>query len=178
MNRSISLATILALGLCTPAFAQTAPATTAPPATATGAGSAPSSTSGSSMSSGPSAGGLQLGDGQGMSTTTTSTMAVQFMTVSPTDNVTSRLIGVDVYNNQNEKVGDIEDFVIADGKTISGVIIGVGGFLGMGERYVAVAPSNLVLRRENNNVWRARLNTSKEDLSKAPTFDYSRTKPN
>jgi sporulation protein YlmC with PRC-barrel domain len=48
----------------------------------------------------------------------------------------SKLAGVDVYNEQNEKIGDISD-VDKSGKA-SAVIIGVGGFLGMGEHLVLV----------------------------------------
>ncbi|TNC12689.1 PRC-barrel domain containing protein [Methylobacterium terricola] len=114
-------------------------------------------------------------DDKGMTTVNTSTMAVRFITSKPTDMVTSRLKGVNVYNNKNENLGEIEDFVITDGKTVNGVIISVGGFLGMGERYIAVDPSNLVIHKDGNTV-KAMLNTSKDDLSKAPTFDYSKTK--
>jgi hypothetical protein len=51
----------------------------------------------------------------------------------------SKLIGVDVYNEANEKVGDIEELILDKSGKIENVVLGVGGFLGMGERYVAVA---------------------------------------
>ncbi len=114
-------------------------------------------------------------DDKGMTTVNTTTMAVHFITSKPTDMVTSRLKGVNVYNNKNENLGEIEDFVITDGKMVNGVIISVGGFLGMGERYVAVDPANLVIHKDGNTV-KAMLNTTKDDLSKAPSFDYSKTK--
>jgi sporulation protein YlmC with PRC-barrel domain len=50
----------------------------------------------------------------------------------------SKLSGVDVYNEQNEKIGDISDVILdKSGKAVN-VVIGVGGFLGMGEHMVAV----------------------------------------
>ncbi|MGE4218912.1 MAG: PRC-barrel domain-containing protein [Alphaproteobacteria bacterium] len=50
----------------------------------------------------------------------------------------TRIEGVEVYNGQNEKIGDIDDVLIdRDGK-VEAVVIGVGGFLGLGERNVAV----------------------------------------
>jgi sporulation protein YlmC with PRC-barrel domain len=50
----------------------------------------------------------------------------------------SKLIGVDVYNDANEKVGDIEELILDKSGKIETVVLGVGGFLGMGEHYVAV----------------------------------------
>src|SRR5450755_173247 len=51
----------------------------------------------------------------------------------------SKLIGVDVYKEANEKVGDIEELILDKSGKIEHVVLGVGGFLGMGEHYVAVA---------------------------------------
>jgi sporulation protein YlmC with PRC-barrel domain len=51
----------------------------------------------------------------------------------------SKLLGVDVYNEANEKVGDIEELILDKSGKIEHVVLGVGGFLGMGEHYVAVA---------------------------------------
>jgi len=50
----------------------------------------------------------------------------------------SKLIGVDVYNNQNEKIGDINEVLVDPSGKLAGVVIGVGGFLGMGEHDVMV----------------------------------------
>jgi sporulation protein YlmC with PRC-barrel domain len=50
----------------------------------------------------------------------------------------SKLVGVDVYNQNNEKIGDVDDIVLSKGGKIDAVVLAVGGFLGMGERYVAV----------------------------------------
>jgi sporulation protein YlmC with PRC-barrel domain len=50
----------------------------------------------------------------------------------------SKLIGVDVYNEANEKVGDIEELILDKSGKVEHVVLGVGGFLGMGEHYVAV----------------------------------------
>ncbi len=51
---------------------------------------------------------------------------------------TSKLIGVDVYNSANEKIGDINELITgADGK-IDTIVVGVGGFLGIGEHNVGI----------------------------------------
>jgi sporulation protein YlmC with PRC-barrel domain len=55
----------------------------------------------------------------------------------------SKLVGVDVYNEGNEKIGDINEIILDKSGKVANVIIGVGGFLGMGEHYVAVAYDKL-----------------------------------
>ena len=51
---------------------------------------------------------------------------------------TSKLIGLDVYNNNNEKIGDIDELMMQQSGQIELVVIGVGGFLGIGEHRVAL----------------------------------------
>ena len=51
---------------------------------------------------------------------------------------TSKLIGVDVYNNNDEKIGDISELISDANGKIDTVVIGVGGFLGIGQSDVAV----------------------------------------
>lgn len=50
----------------------------------------------------------------------------------------SKLDGVDVYNDRNEKIGEIDEVLLDRKGQVEAVIIGVGGFLGLGERHVAV----------------------------------------
>lgn len=52
---------------------------------------------------------------------------------------TSKLVGLNVYNNENESIGSINDLLTDKSGNIKGVVIGVGGFLGVGEHLVAVA---------------------------------------
>ncbi len=51
----------------------------------------------------------------------------------------SKLVHVDVYNEANEKIGDINDVILDRSGNVAKVILGVGGVLGLGEHYVAVA---------------------------------------
>jgi hypothetical protein len=55
----------------------------------------------------------------------------------------SKLVGLNVYNDQNEKIGSIVQLMVDKNGTIQSVVIGVGGFLGMGERDVAVKFADL-----------------------------------
>src|SRR4051794_1912741 len=51
----------------------------------------------------------------------------------------SKLVGVNVYNDSNESLGSINDLLTDKSGNIKAVVIGVGGFLGVGEHLVAVA---------------------------------------
>jgi PRC-barrel domain len=55
----------------------------------------------------------------------------------------SKLLGLNVYNDQNEKLGDINEMMVDPSGKIAGYVIGVGGFLGMGEHSIIVEPSKL-----------------------------------
>lgn len=143
---------------------------TSTPASPTQSAPAPNSSNQSSTAAQPSAGsgGIRMGEAA-------PPVVVRFVTMRPADTMSSVLIGTDVYNNNNEKIGDIEDLVIQDGKTITGVVVSTGGFLGMGERYVLLEPSSVVLSQKDGNT-RAFINTTKDDLKNAPAFSYSKKK--
>jgi sporulation protein YlmC with PRC-barrel domain len=51
----------------------------------------------------------------------------------------SKLLGINVYNDANEKIGDINEVILDKSGKVANVILGVGGFLGVGEHYVAIA---------------------------------------
>ena len=55
----------------------------------------------------------------------------------------SKLMGLDVYNEANEKLGDINELILDETGKVSAVVIGVGGFLGMGEYDIAVSMDKL-----------------------------------
>ena len=55
----------------------------------------------------------------------------------------SKLVGLNVYNEQNEKLGDISEVLIDTSGKVTGVVIGVGGFLGIGQRDIMVGLDKL-----------------------------------
>lgn len=55
----------------------------------------------------------------------------------------SKLIGLNVYNAQNEKIGSIKELMLNKNGSLDSAVIAVGGFLGVGERDVAVKFSDL-----------------------------------
>jgi len=78
----------------------------------------------------------------------------------------SKLVGVNVYNDANEKIGDINDVILDKSGKVENVILGVGGFLGMGEHLVAVAFDKL---KWVNEPVRSTVSTSNEPGAKPAT---------
>jgi hypothetical protein len=78
--------------------------------------------------------------GQNQASSSSSTRGAGFITEGRPDLWrASKLTGLNVYNENGEKIGDINEVLVdRDGKA-EAVVIGVGGFLGLGERDVAVA---------------------------------------
>jgi PRC-barrel domain len=100
------------------------------------------------------------------------TVVLRFYTVQPVDTVASRLLRTDVYNLQSERIGRIEDLVIGGGRDVAAVVIGVGGFLGIDERYVALPPQAVVLTRQPSGSLRAVVDATRDSLRNAPEFKY------
>lgn len=100
----------------------------------------------------------------------------RFLTSAEDAGMASTLIGESVYTStaeDAESVGDINDLVLGSDGSIDAAIIGVGGFLGLGEKNVAVSYDNLKLTREDDGTQYVVLETSKEELESAPEFDVS-----
>ena len=73
----------------------------------------------------------------------------------------------------HDAIGDINNLVVAQDGSVDAVIIGVGGFLGMGEKNVAVPFDSLSWSVDANGKPVAYLNATKDDLQNAPSFDVS-----
>jgi sporulation protein YlmC with PRC-barrel domain len=97
-----------------------------------------------------------------------------------TDGLASKLIGFPVYSssaNDAEKIGEINDLVINEGGDVSAVLIGVGGFLGVGEKNVAVDYNDLQWTTAEDNTERLVLETTKEALNAAPAVETRDDEP-
>lgn len=97
---------------------------------------------------------------------------VIFYRLGPTDMRMSQLIGSDVRNLQNDNVGEIEDIIFDNNRNVRAVIVSVGGFLGIGERHVAIDPSSMVVSRNDDGDVEAIVNTTRDDLKNAPEFRF------
>jgi sporulation protein YlmC with PRC-barrel domain len=96
-------------------------------------------------------------------------------TLQSSDNLASKLIGQSVYASTASdapEVGKIKDLVISDPDTVSAAILGVGGFLGVNEKNVAVDYAALQWSAGTDGKPRAVLNTTKDELLAAPDFVF------
>jgi hypothetical protein len=95
-----------------------------------------------------------------------------FYAVRPVDMTASNLMRTEVYNLQDEHIGRIEDLVIGGGREVAAVVVGVGGFLGLGQRYAALPPGAVVLTRQPNGSMRAIVDATRDQLRNAPEFKF------
>src|ERR1700744_5061950 len=81
----------------------------------------------------------------------------------------------DVYDQSNTKIGQIMDVLVGQDGQVSALIVGVGGFLGAGEKDVAVSFNTVKATRKDNKVYLT-MNTTKDALKSAPGFKYDSDK--
>ena len=80
------------------------------------------------------------------------------------------LIGQTVLAPDKTKIGSISDLILSkDGKTVQGFVIGVGGFLGIGEKSVAMKIDRLQIGQDTDGL-QLTMDAKKEELSSAPSF--------
>jgi len=147
---------IAALALPVSAFAQTttAPSPSAPPAAAAPHATAPTATA--PQAAAPASASHIL---------PATTQASRHMR---DDQIrASKLIGAAVYDSADQKIGTVDELVLNPDGKVADVVLGVGGFLGAGEKHVAVAMAEL--KRGKND--RFVLNTTKDALKQMANFD-------
>jgi sporulation protein YlmC with PRC-barrel domain len=83
----------------------------------------------------------------------------------------SDLMGTQVYAGENESLGEINDVLLAEDGRLKAVVVGVGGFLGIAERDVAVPWEALEVSREEDQDLLLRLDVTREQLENAPEFE-------
>jgi hypothetical protein len=79
-----------------------------------------------------------------------------------------------VYDPANNKIGEIKDVLLSQDGKVSALIVGVGGFLGMGEKDVAV-PFDAIKHTTRDNKIYLTMDATKDALKAAPGFKYNRT---
>jgi sporulation protein YlmC with PRC-barrel domain len=82
-----------------------------------------------------------------------------------------QLLDKDVYNDKNQEIGEIKDVIVSPKKTVSWAIIGVGGFLGIADKLVAI-PMNQLALTGNKLILKG---ATKEALKAMPEFHYLAT---
>ena len=103
-------------------------------------------------------------------TTTLGVPATETTTLARGWSAKKQILGKPVYNDHNERLGDVDDIIVAPDKSLSYAIIGVGGFLGLGEHYVAI-PFNQFKSGDGKYVLPG---ATKDTLKAIPTFNYAK----
>jgi sporulation protein YlmC with PRC-barrel domain len=97
--------------------------------------------------------------------------ADRFVTLQPADQwLASQFTGQAVSNAAGETIGDINDLLFDKNGRIANVVIGVGGFLGMGQKDVAIPYSDLAITADSNGRRVIKVELSRERLHTAPEF--------
>lgn len=86
----------------------------------------------------------------------------------------SKLIGATVYGNENESIGEINDVLIGEDGSVRAAIVGVGGFIGIGEKNVAIPFANLDIKRkpDSSAIDKITVSYTKDQLKNAPKFAF------
>lgn len=135
-------------------------------------GGAPGETSGTTM--GPGAGSSMRGP-NATGGATTGAPARLMTTLPPHAMAVSNWYDQNVYDQQDKKLGEIKDMLLDRGGKVEAVIVSVGGFLGIGEKDVAV-PFDAVTPTQRENKFWLTMNVNKDELRSAPGFRYDRSK--
>jgi hypothetical protein len=85
----------------------------------------------------------------------------------------SKLIGTSVKNSTNEPIGSINEVILGKDGKVAAVVIGVGGFLGMGEHEVAVNFNSLRLSDDGNGKTLVSMDATKDSLKAAPQWTWA-----
>ena len=86
----------------------------------------------------------------------------------------SKFKGTNVVGNDNEKIGDVSDILFDKNGKIEAYVLGVGGFLGIGAKDVALAPSAFQVvpgDKSKNESDKLKLSMTKDELKQASTFE-------
>lgn len=83
---------------------------------------------------------------------------------------TSKVVGSAVVNEAKEQIGTVDDLIVTKDGTVPYAVISVGGFLGVGTKYVVV-PANLLVMQDKQIVLTG---ASKDSLKSLPEFTYAK----
>ena len=101
-------------------------------------------------------------------------MPVPIMTAPPPGKTVTKYYKQSV-DPAKDKIGTVDDVIIGDNGQVAGLIIGVGGFLGAGEKDVGV-PLNAVHAEMKDGAWYLTMDTTKDALKSAQGFTFDKEK--
>ncbi|WP_019997826.1 PRC-barrel domain-containing protein [Aureimonas ureilytica] len=95
-------------------------------------------------------------------------------TLGADEYLASNLVGDNVYGGattDSDRIGEINNLIVSSDGRVDGIVIGVGGFLGIGQKDVGVPFDNVSMTRGENNEPHAMLAASRDQLKNAPSFE-------
>jgi hypothetical protein len=78
-----------------------------------------------------------------------------------------------VYGPDQKKIGDVDDVLLDKSGKVTGLVVGVGGFLGMGSKDVIISFADVNVQKKDNSWWLS-INETKDSLKAAQGFTYDR----
>ena len=91
---------------------------------------------------------------------------------NPDQHLASKFSGTDVVGTDEAKIGDVSDVLFDKDNKVIAYIVGVGGFLGIGSKDVAIAPSSFQpVPGKDASEMKLRLSMTKDELKAAPAFE-------
>lgn len=83
------------------------------------------------------------------------------------------LIGAEVTNTAGDEVGEVTDLVIGENNTVSAAIVSVGGFLGVGDKEVAIALADLTVTPVEDGAYRVVVAATRDQLEAMPEVELN-----
>jgi sporulation protein YlmC with PRC-barrel domain len=100
--------------------------------------------------------------------------AANTMTAAPAESWTvTNYYKQNVYDPKESKIGSVDDVLVDKSGKVTGLVVGVGGFLGAGEKDVIV-PFTAVKTQKKDDKWWLTLDETKDSLKSAPGFTYDK----
>ena len=100
---------------------------------------------------------------------------------SPDQWLASKFKGTDVVGADDQKIGDVSDILMDKNGKVIAYIVGVGGFLGIGSKDVALAPESFTVVKGDSNTAnssdRLKVTVTKDELKQAASFEPHRDTP-
>jgi sporulation protein YlmC with PRC-barrel domain len=104
----------------------------------------------------------------------TAAYAANTMTAAPQESWTvANYYKQNVYDPKESKIGSVDDVLVDKAGKVTGLVVGVGGFLGAGEKDVIV-PFTAVKTQKKDDKWWLTLDETKDSLKGAPGFKYDK----
>jgi sporulation protein YlmC with PRC-barrel domain len=167
MFRALIASTFLTAAVAFPVMAQS----TNTDAGASGAATMDSGAATGTMDTKPAVPGVGTA---GSADVTADAQAKPMMNLEGKEFAANQLIGTSITDGNDESIGEIGDIILSTEGGVQSYIVNVGGFLGIGDKPVAIAPDQLTIMADADGNFSVKTAMTKEQLESAPQFDATK----